>query len=426
MSGLFGTLQSSRTGMSASQVAIQTTSHNLNNMNTPGYSRQRVEQKARSAYSYPGYNSSLGAGQLGTGVEVTDISRAKNAFYDFQYRSESHTSGSLKVKYESYTNMETIFNEPSDTSISASMNNFFTSWQELAKSPKDNGAKDIVIQNSKYLADKISQITNKLENLGEQTQVNLDNQVKDINFAINQLRDLNKNIKIVEGSGKSPNDLLDERDRILDDLSFKINMQDDEVKNLLNDKITKGGEVTIDELKKIANVSGEIKGSLEMIEKIDKYKNDVNTLAENIATSVNDTLKINLFEYDGTKSPSLKVADGIIDGTVDLDVTSDKAQEMYRLKNKKISIKGENVTINNFYNGVIQSLGNESQEVIRNEKNQSKILKEVNKTRLNESGVALDEEMTNLIQFHHAYNASAKVVSTIDSLLDVVINGLRR
>ncbi|WP_042275387.1 flagellar hook-associated protein FlgK [[Clostridium] dakarense] len=426
MSGLLGSLQSARTGMSASQASIQTTSHNLNNMNTPGYSRQTVKQSARSAYSYPGYNSSLGAGQLGTGVEVTDIVRARNTFYDFQFRNESHTYGNIKVKYENYTNMETIFNEPSDTSISASINNFFASWQELAKNPKDNGSKDIVIQNSKYLADKISQINNKLENLGEQAQKQLGDKVNDINSAINQLRDLNKHIKIVEGSGKSPNDLLDERDRILDDLSFKLNIQDDEVKNLINDKIENGGEVTIGELKGMKNLSGEIKGSLEMIEKIDKYKNDVNTLAENIATTVNDTLKIDLFEYDGSKSPTLKVKDDIIDGTVDLDITSDKAQEMYKLKDKKVNIKGEDITINNFYNNIIQNLGNEAQEVIRNEKNQSKILKEVNNTRLNESGVALDEEMINLIQFQHAYNASAKVVSTIDSLLDVVINGLVR
>ncbi|MEG0873439.1 MAG: flagellar basal body protein, partial [Clostridia bacterium] len=91
MSGLLGSLQSARSGMSVSQASIQTTSHNINNMNTPGYSRQRVEQSARSAYSYPGYNSTLGAGQLGTGVEATDVIRIRNSFYDFQYRNESHT-----------------------------------------------------------------------------------------------------------------------------------------------------------------------------------------------------------------------------------------------------------------------------------------------------------------------------------------------
>ncbi len=101
---------------------------------------------------------------------------------------------------------------------------------------------------------------------------------------------------------------------------------------------------------------------------------------------------------------------------------------MYKLKDEKITIGTgtEKTTIDKFYNNIIQKLGNEAQEVIRNEKNQSKILKEIDNLRTNVSGVSLDEEMVNLVQFQHAYNASAKVISTIDSLLDVVINGLKR
>lgn len=429
MSGLFGTLHSARTGMTVSQTSIQTTSHNINNMNTPGYSRQKVEQSAKSAYSYPGYNSSLGAGQLGTGVEATDIVRTRNTFYDFQFRNESHTYGNIGAKYEKYTNMETIFNEPSDSAISASINNFFMSWQELSKNPKDIGSKDIVMQNSKYLANNISQVTKKLKELGVQTQKQLGENVQGINSMIDQLRDLDKHIKIIEGSGKSPNDLLDERDKILDDLSFKMNIQDNDVKSLLESKIKYDGNdtnlkhVTIDELKNISGVSGEIKASLEMIDKIDKYVSDMNELAEGIATAVNDTLGIPLFKYDGNAESVLT-----IDETINLDITAETAEKMYKLKDKKVDIDGdpktEDITINNFYNSIIQKLGNETQEVIRNEKNQSKILKDIDNSRLNVSGVSLDEEMVNLIQFQHAYNASAKVISTIDSLLDVVVNGL--
>ena len=206
MTGLLGSLQSARTGMSVSQASIQTTSHNINNMNTPGYSRQKVEQSARSAYSYPGYNSTLGAGQLGTGVEATDITRIRNTFYDFQFRSESHNYGEIEIKYDHYTTMETIFNEPSENGISASINNFFTSWQELSKNPKDKGSKDIVIQNSDYLSKKISQVYNKLDNLSESAQIKLNENIKEINGKLDQLKELERHIKLVQGSGKSPND----------------------------------------------------------------------------------------------------------------------------------------------------------------------------------------------------------------------------
>ncbi|WP_373600008.1 flagellar hook-associated protein FlgK [Paraclostridium bifermentans] len=424
MSGLFGTLQSARSGMSVNQASIQTASHNINNMNTPGYSRQRVEQKAKSAYSYPGYNSKLGAGQLGTGVEATDIVRIRNSFYDFQFRNESHSYGEISVKYEHYSTMETIFNEPSDTGISASINNFFSSWQELSKNPNDAGAKDIVIQNSEYLANGISQVYKKLNELGNAAQKKLDDNIKDINNNLKQLSEVEKQIKIVEGSGKTPNDLLDERDRILDDLSFKMNIQDENVQNLLKDKMANGTEITEADLRGLANVSGEIKGSFEMIDKIKGYQGDLKELADGVKKGVNDTLGFDLFET-GT-DPILKVKDDIVNGTTELNVSAEIAEKMYKLKDEKVSIGGEDITINNFYNNIIQRLGNETQEVRRNEKNQSAILKDVDNSRLNVSGVSLDEEMISLVQFQHAYNASAKVVATVDSLLDVVVNGLVR
>lgn len=442
MAGLLGSLHAAKSGMSVSQTSIQTTSHNINNMNTPGYSRQRVEQSAKSAYSYPGYNSSMGAGQIGTGVEATDVIRIRNTFYDFQFRSESHNYGETSVKYEHYTNMESIFNEPSETSISASISNFFSSWQELTKNPTDVAAKDIVIQNSKYLADSISNIKEKLDNLSGQAEKKINDDIKEINDMLGKLKELEKHIKIVQGSGKSPNDLMDERDKILDDLSFKLNLNDKNVQAALEDgklelselvdtdadgKILKDpeGKITIK-----LNTSGEMQGSLEMINKVNEFASSLTELVEGIADNVNKILKDNgieeLFVFDADSDPILKINDNIKDNPKAWDITSEVASQMYKLKDEKITIGSDAITIDKFYNNIIQKLGNEAQEVIRNEKNQSKILKEIDNSRLNVSGVSLDEEMVNLVQFQHSYNASAKVISTIDSLLDVVINGLKR
>ena len=111
MSGLLSTLNTAKSGMNVSQVAIQTTSHNISNINTPGYSRQRVNQSASSPYSMPGKNSNFGAGQIGTGAQIDDVTRIRNSFYDYQYRSESHQYGNTSVKYEYFKNIEGIFNE---------------------------------------------------------------------------------------------------------------------------------------------------------------------------------------------------------------------------------------------------------------------------------------------------------------------------
>nr|WP_317331004.1 flagellar hook-associated protein FlgK [uncultured Romboutsia sp.] len=446
MAGLIGNLHSAASGMSVSQKSIQTTSHNINNINTPGYSRQRVEQKAKSAYSNPGYNSSMGPGQLGTGVEATDVIRIRNTFYDFQYRSESHNYGETSIKYQHYTNMEKIFNEPSDSSISASISNFFSSWQELSKNPKDSGAKDIVIQNSKYLANNISNIKEKLEKLSAQADKKLDDDVSEINDMLKRLKELDKQIKLVEGSGKTPNDLMDERDKIIDDLSYKVDINNPEVQEALKTgelKIarpaTGGLSLTDANGNKINTPSGEIQGSMDMISKIGEYTTKIKELAQGVAKGVNNILNgrdINdntntptdkdLFIIDTAGNPIIKVNNKIVENPKAWDITTDIASKLYKLKDKKFNIGGEETTIDKFYNGIIQKLGNETQEVIRNEKNQSKVLKEIDNLRLNVSGVSIDEEMVNLIQFQHSYNASAKVISTIDSLLDVVVNGLVR
>lgn len=439
MAGLIGNLHSARTGMSVSQASIQTTSHNINNINTPGYSRQRVEQSTKSAYSNPGYNSSMGPGQIGTGVQATDVIRIRNTFYDFQYRSESHNYGETSIKYQHYTNMEKIFNEPSDSAISASISDFFSSWQELSKNPNDTGAKDVVIQNAKYLSTNISNVKEKLDKLSTQAEKKLNDDVSEINDMINQIRGLNKEIKLIEGSGKTPNDLMDQRDSVIDELSHKLNIENSEVQKLINEKLENGTEVTLDELKNIGDVSGEIQGSLDMIDKISEYTSDLKEFAKGLTKGVNNVMNgrdfddnnvqatdQQLFIFNENGDPIIKANEDLVNNPKNLIMTAQKAEKMYKLKDEKITIDGENITIGNYYNNIVQKLGNETKEVIRNESNQSKLLGEIDNLRLNVSGVSLDEEMVNLIQFQHSYNASAKVISTIDSLLDVVVNGLVR
>ena len=439
MAGLIGNLHSARTGMSVSQASIQTTSHNINNINTPGYSRQRVEQSTKSAYSNPGYNSSMGPGQIGTGVQATDVIRIRNTFYDFQYRSESHNYGETSIKYQHYTNMEKIFNEPSDSAISASISDFFSSWQELSKNPNDTGAKDVVIQNAKYLSTNISNVKEKLDKLSTQAEKKLNDDVSEINDMINQIRGLNKEIKLIEGSGKTPNDLMDQRDSVIDELSHKLNIENSEVQKLINEKLENKTEVTLYELKNIGDVSGEIQGSLDMIDKISEYTSDLKEFAKGLTKGVNNVMNgrdfddnnvqatdQQLFIFNENGDPIIKANEDLVNNPKNLIMTVQKAENMYKLKDAKITIDGENITIGNYYNNIVQKLGNETKEVIRNESNQSKLLGEIDNLRLNVSGVSLDEEMVNLIQFQHSYNASAKVISTIDSLLDVVVNGLVR
>lgn len=425
MSGLLSTLNTAKSGMNVSQVAIQTTSHNISNINTPGYSRQRVNQSASSPYSMPGKNSNFGAGQIGTGAQIDNVTRIRNSFYDYQYRSESHQYGSTSVKYEYFKNIEGIFNEPSDTAISSSLNSFFNSWSELSKDPQSSGVKSVVIENGKYLSNSINSAFKRLESLEEGLDKQSEYIMDEVNSMLSQLDKLEKNIKIIQGSGKSPNDFLDQRDQLLDNLSFKLNINDKDVKATLKKAYDANGKVTLDDLTKSGvKISGELEGTLSMKQEINKYKEGLKQLSNTITNNVNDAAGQEIFKAKDGELISINPE--MLQEPEKINVTADIALKVYELKSEKVNINGKDMTINTFYNSMIQDLGQSSAAVIRDESNQSKLLENIDSSRSSVSGVSLDEEMISLVQLQHTYSANAKVMSTIDSLLDVVVNGLVR
>ena len=425
MSGLLSTLNTAKSGMNVSQVAIQTTSHNISNINTPGYSRQRVNQSASSPYSMPGKNSNFGAGQIGTGAQIDNVTRIRNSFYDYQYRSESHQYGSTSVKYEYFKNIEGIFNEPSDTAISSSLNSFFNSWSELSKDPQSSGVKSVVIENGKYLSNSINSAFKRLESLEEGLDKQSEYIIDEVNSMLSQLDKLEKNIKIIQGSGKSPYDFLDQRDQLLDNLSFKLNINDKDVKATLKKAYDANGKVTLDDLTKSGvKISGELEGTLSMKQEINKYKDGLKQLSNTITSNVNKAAGQEIFKAKDGELISINPE--MLQEPEKINVTADIALKVYELKSEKVNINGKDMTINTFYNSMIQDLGQSSAAVIRDESNQSKLLENIDSSRSSVSGVSLDEEMISLVQLQHTYSANAKVMSTIDSLLDVVVNGLVR
>jgi flagellar hook-associated protein 1 len=440
MPGLFGTLYTANSGLRTQQKAIETTSHNIANANTPGYTRQRIVTSTTSPYTNPSYTNSIGAGQIGTGVEVTDIERVRNTFYDFQYRSESHEYGKHTVKYDYFNNVENIFNEPSDTGISSAMNKFFSSWQELAKDPNNLSAKNIVVESGKSLAGTISETYKRLDNLKGTIQQEVDRISSDITNILAELDDLDKNINIVKGAGKTPNDYLDKKDKLLDDLSFKLNINDDSNKTMLEDAVTLSktdGKIDIEKLNTAVKaainaamkdekreISGELQGYKDMKQDIDKIKVDLEQFSELMTEKINNASGNGFFEYNTNGKPLIKV----LLNASELSVTSKEANQIANLKDEKIdSTNGApGKSIRSMYNSILEDIGLKSKEAIRNEQNQRNLINNIDASRTSVSGVSIDEEMVNLIQLQHSYGANAKVLSTVDSLLDIVINGLIR
>ncbi|NLZ49750.1 MAG: flagellar hook-associated protein FlgK, partial [Clostridiales bacterium] len=224
MSGLFNTFNIAKKGLFVQQKSIEVTSHNIANANTEGYSRQRAEIQTTRPFGMPTLNTTAEVGQLGTGAEVSAINRIRDSFIDYQVRTETSTYGQYEAREKFLHEIESIFNEPTETGISTLIGKFFDSWQQLSKQANSSNARTVVAQQSAALADELNHTYTQLKNLKENASSLIRSSVFEINNLLNQLDQVNQQIIGVKIAGNIPNDLMDKRDLLLDELSKKFNI----------------------------------------------------------------------------------------------------------------------------------------------------------------------------------------------------------
>lgn len=227
MSGLFGTFNIAKRGLFAQQKSIDVTSHNISNANTEGYSRQRAELQTTRPEPMPSANNAVGPGQLGTGVEVAAVNRVRDSFLDYQIRVETGVDGHYKGRDQFLSQVENILNEPTDTGISTLVGKLFSSWSILSGTQADkSNSKSVVAQQSLALTNELNHTYSELQDLKENSQSVIKDTVFNVNSMLSQVSQLNQEIKQVKVAGNAPNDLMDRRDLLLDQLSanFGINV----------------------------------------------------------------------------------------------------------------------------------------------------------------------------------------------------------
>lgn len=519
-------------GLFAAQRALDTVNHNLNNVNTPGYSRQVVIQQASSPMAVFD-----GTGMVGTGADVTGIRRIRDEYLDFKYWSEAVTSGEWDAKKELLAELEVTFNEPSNSGFTTVMNEFYSSLQELAKDPSSQAVRALVQQRGVTLAKYFNSVAAHFEKLQTDINYRIMTKVDEVNSIGSQIAQLNRQIYTVELDGSTANDLRDQRTVLVDKLSRLVNIQAGEVVNgKLPDGrdnkhfvITISGKAFIDhfDVSKLAVVQrttklneedvnnlyevawadgnkldikgGELRGYLDVrdgnggdngspaYKGIPYYQKKMNEFVRTFAKAFNEGFAD--LDGDGTVDDGAGHANGYTLNSAEGDPQSDirfftllgaygdpidsatfingantmatiSAQyEKITAKNFAVSLDimtninnistsgeaGEKGNIQNltallemrhnpymfaegapedFMKSLVATLGIDSQQAIRLSDNQKVIVKQLENRRLSDSGVSIDEEMTNLIKFQHAYNASAKMITTMAEIYDTLINRL--
>ncbi|MCB2356285.1 flagellar hook-associated protein FlgK [Clostridium estertheticum] len=591
MSGLFSTLNVGVRGMTAQQGAIDVTSHNIANANTDGYSRQRVTMETTRP-------SNTSPGQMGTGVQISSITRIRDTYLDYQVRAENGTMGLNEGKDNVLSQVETVFNGLSDTGVATLINKVYASWQTLSTSPQLSNTRTVVAQQSKALTDQLNSIYNQLKTVKDDCKAVIKQDVVDINSMLDQIDKLNQQIKEVKIGGDEPNDLLDKRDLLEDKLSTKFGITiekktyggedlkatdgatgdltlvksdlTDDVKRFSyvssitpkkdtngivisgtydvtyykngdmssdNNKVTmtmelsknaytsldqgrvlvadKDGYAVDKDGKKIAGMefiggdivgtqiplatgttyqlfnptTGELKGYMDVQVDIDTYVNQLNNLAKGIAFSVNaihsgtstasdagnekdvfnffvNSIKPNAAGEAEITAGNITVNSLIINDPMLIKVGTGnppgptdgtRAAAIAKLKDVKFKIQGisdnstrtqflsdntvvegsstalltissapDGMTVGSYFTTIVNGLAITVQGASQNVTNHGALLSKLEESRTSTSGVSLDEEMANLIQYQHAYAANAKIISTVDELLDLIVNGLKK
>lgn len=215
MSGLLNTAIS---GLRVSQNALKTTGHNIANANTEGYSRQRTESATNLA-------SASGAGYIGNGVQTTAVKRSVDEFVIEQLRIDSSLHGELSAFNENVRQLDTLLSDPA-TGLSQALDSFFASVQNGADDPTSIPARQLVVSEADNLVARYNTLYERFDTLNNGVNESLDAAVNQINSLASNVAELNKSISSALGfSDNPPNDLLDQRDEALRQLSELVAIQ---------------------------------------------------------------------------------------------------------------------------------------------------------------------------------------------------------
>lgn len=219
MSSPFFGLDIGVSALRAAQQLLDTAAHNVANANTPGYSRQRVSVVESLPYTYPSVNRSGLPGQIGSGVTVAAITRVRDTFLDLQVQAQTALQGEWDTRQQELAKVEAVFPEPSDSGLGSTISKFWNAWQDVASDPTSAAARTALTEQAASLAMEINRDSTQLNMIASGIDSQVTQQIQTVNDLAKQIAALNGQIQRVTITGDHANDLLDQREQLLEKLS---------------------------------------------------------------------------------------------------------------------------------------------------------------------------------------------------------------
>ena len=458
-----GLLSIARSGLTASQAQIATTSQNVANAQTPGYSRQRVRVSA----SYP---QVLPQGIFGTGVQVDGVERMRNALMDTGFRRDSQSASYAEERRDALQAVEDILGEPSTTGLASSFEQLWSAWSDLSTNPDSAAARSVVRQRGQQVAAQLNQYGNQIVDAQTVVRTRLLESTDRVNALSAQVAEINQRIVAAEAAGQESPDMRDERDRKIDELSSLIGataypQADGSVNvNVGGDSLIDGAnfksvrvQAPLNDPTKLAIALGPLSasgGNTEtmyqiggaMSGMIDAYNTvfpdslaTLDGIASALVTSTNTvhrtgfvgtTAAGDFFDASRTTARTIRLdatiaassnniaASGLSGQTGDNSV----ALAMSQLRATQVTVNGTQASISEGYRTAVAGIAatvnaaNGTAEAARTLTSQSEARRESIK------GVSIDEEMVNLMKYQQSYAAAARLISVVEEMSQILIN----
>jgi flagellar hook-associated protein 1 len=443
MSGSFGNIQQAASSINAATYGLQVVSQNIANANTPGYTRQASQQQAADGVpNVPSiYTQPTGMG----GVNVVSTTRLNDPVLDARSRSEHARSAVTDTTADQLATVEDVFAEPSDNGLTEQLNTFWNAWAPVANDPGATAPRTVLLQSAATVASTLNAMSASLSGAAASSSQSLSQSVAAVNSAATELTSLNGQIAIATATGADANSLLDQRDQVLDQLShlagglatINANGSADVVvggQSLVSG--TTATMMTVDAAFQIsvagtavALTGGTAAANVTALTlTVPNYQAQLDAVANALRTSVNAAQGAG---YDSSGAAGTALFSGT--GAASIAVAITDPRLVAAAATPGGNLDGTNALRTSslgtapgapdpLYTALIGNIGSESALAQHQRSTQDAVAASVDTLRTAASGVSTDEEVSNMLTYQRAFQASSRVLTTMDSMLDTLIN----
>ena len=456
MSSTFFGLSVAQSGLAAQRRAMDVLGYNIANANDPTYKRQRTVSVEGMVLAQSQESSPGGSSAFGSGVRSGDIERIRDVLIENRLRQATQASSSWDYKAQTMSQLEATLGEPSDNGLQADLDNFWNAWDKVATTPDSLPLRGTLLEDSSALAQRIQYIYSQINDARGDVNAATVDRVDRINVIAGEIGRLNNEIGSMQSGDVSSNDLQNRRDALVLELSklVAISQHGGGTDNFI---VSVGGRVLVQgnlvnkmtcadvngsqavqwasDGENVIVHGGELQAIVDLRDvMIPNYLSQLDTLASTLVAKVNEIHRTGKtlagadggdFFRAGTTAANISLDDSIIDHPQLIAASEDGAIGNSDIAHKiaalnKTPVAGS-LTINDIYRALIGDIGGASATAGRQATAHKLSLQQFTTQQQSISGVSLDEEMTNMIKFQQAYNASARIITVVDEMLSILI-----